>query len=155
MVAVMAAQAYIRARTNRGHGGCWPWALSKNEWGYGRAGDPVLGERAAHRISYRAFVGPIPAGQRVLHDCPGGDNPACCNPEHLWIGDDVSNMRDMVRKGRNADLRGERSHSAKLSWSDVAAIRAASSINVSEWSRQLGVSRRAINLARRGQTWSR
>src|SRR5690606_7471316 len=36
--------------------------------------------RYVHRVTYEAFVGPIPEGLEVDHLCR---NRACCNPEHL------------------------------------------------------------------------
>lgn len=147
------AQAYIRKRTVISDGGCWLWQLSCNNWGYGRAGDPVLGERAAHRIAYRAFIGDIPTDKRVLHDCPQGDNPACCNPTHLWLGDGCDNMQDMVTKRRHADLRGERAPLAKLTWTAVASIRTAQGKSISDIAREFNVSRRAIRFVLSGATW--
>ena len=49
------------------------------------------------RYAYEIWVGPIPDGKSVLHRC---DNPACCNPAHLFIGTQLDNMRDMIAKGR-------------------------------------------------------
>lgn len=57
--------------------------------------------RLVHRLVYALTKGPIPDGMQVLHNCPGGDNPSCCCPEHLWLGTQQDNMRDMAAKGRN------------------------------------------------------
>lgn len=76
---------------------CWHFCGSRNQFGYGRI---TFGGRmqVVHRLSYETFVGPIPAGLSVLHHC---DNPACINPEHLWLGTYSDNSRDCWRKGRH------------------------------------------------------
>lgn len=79
-------------------GDCWVWTRSTNGSGYGqitmpRAGAPML----AHRVSWLLHYGPIPAGLFVCHRC---DNPPCIRPEHLFLGTNRDNSRDMGAKGR-------------------------------------------------------
>lgn len=76
--------------------GCIVWTSTKNRQGYGRFF--YQGKQApAHRVSYELANGPIPEGELVLHKC---DNPACVNPDHLYLGDYARNVRDAVERGR-------------------------------------------------------
>ncbi len=60
---------------------CWIWQLSRNHYGYGQGTRPgCSAAEGAHRISYQAFVGPIPSGLHLDHLCRVRE---CCNPEHL------------------------------------------------------------------------
>lgn len=78
--------------------GCREWALKLTHRGYGTTtcGSDIRG--GAHRISYAAFKGPIPANMDILHSC---DNPPCIEPKHLSVGTDLDNVRDMLAKGRD------------------------------------------------------
>jgi hypothetical protein len=109
------------ARVDR-TGACWEWQGARDRRSYGKVGfgRPRRCLRA-HRIAWTLTHGPIPAGLHVLHDCPDGDNPACCNPAHLWLGTDADNVADMVDKGRQA--RGERGGRARLTTEQIRAIR--------------------------------
>lgn len=52
----------------------------------------------AHRVAYKHKHGPIPKGMVVMHLC---DRPACCNPDHLVLGDQKENTHDSILKGRH------------------------------------------------------
>ena len=81
--------------------GCWEWTGWHNvENGYGhfKIGGKIY---RVHRLVYECCEEDIPKGKLVLHDCPGGDNPRCCNPGHLWLGDERANIIDCVKKGRH------------------------------------------------------
>ncbi len=99
--------------------GCWLWTGSTDDDGYGRVWFDGRSDRA-HRVSYRLFIGEIPAGMAVLHTC---DNPPCVRPDHLWAGTQLENIADRERKGRGP--RGERNGRAKLNRALVQMVREA------------------------------
>ena len=77
--------------------GCHEWTGLRNAANYGRVlwlGKPYI----AHRLSYIAFIGPIPSDGIICHRC---DNPACVNPEHLFLGTHKTNAEDKVAKHRH------------------------------------------------------
>lgn len=76
---------------------CWEWQVAKDQYGYGaiRFNNEY---HVAHRLAYRLFVGPIPKNKVVMHEC---DNPSCVNPEHLKVGTQAENLRDMALRGRS------------------------------------------------------
>lgn len=73
-----------------------------------------------HRIAYyfRNKVDPYP--YFVLHTC---DNPVCVNPSHLYLGTQLDNMKDMIKKGRKQATKGVDNYHAKLTESQVLEIR--------------------------------
>jgi hypothetical protein len=77
-----------------------------------------------HRVAYQAAYGPIPDGIHVLHRCDIG---LCCNPDHLYLGDNAANIADKVAKDRGrkklTDAKAREIHkmvAAGLSHSKVA-----------------------------------
>jgi hypothetical protein len=110
--------------------GCWLWRgsiLSKDE-PYGII--TCCGTRyLAHRLSYEIFVGPIPDGLIVRHNC---DTPSCVQPLDFLLGTQPDNVQDKVNRNRQSrgashtSTRGSRHPGALLSESDVLKIRAMS-----------------------------
>lgn len=83
--------------------GCWIFTRGKNQKGYGV--DNVAKKFGlscyAHVIAWVLTKGrPVPKGKQICHDCPGGDNHACCNPDHLWAGSHAENQADASAKGQ-------------------------------------------------------
>lgn len=126
--------------------GCWLWLGGLTSAGYGAYG----GGRAAHRLSYATFNGPIPDGLLVRH---ARDQPSCVNPGHLLVGTHDDNMRDKVSRGRAAGAgRGARHWNAALSADDVEAIRNDPRTQ-SEIGAAYGIRQQAVSKIKRGQTW--
>ena len=101
-------------------GDCWIWTGRFTDKGYGVLG--IVGkEWTAHRLSYLLHHGDLPAGAFICHHC---DNPPCVNPAHLYAGDQLTNLQDMMRRGRGRFLRGEQCGKTTIPWTTIKAIRA-------------------------------
>ena len=78
---------------------CWEFKGYLDKWGYGRIGihgKNILVHRAAYCCENNVPIDSI-KGKLVMHTC---DNPSCCNPDHLLLGTDADNARDMSNKLR-------------------------------------------------------
>jgi hypothetical protein len=119
---------FLLKRCSEAVDGCLEWLGGKTTRGY-----PLVNSQGkvvyAHREMMRICLSldRLPSGILVCHKC---DNPSCINPEHLFLGTQADNMRDMSVKGRcghithpDRVLRGTRHGMAKLTASDVREIR--------------------------------
>ena len=70
---------------------CWVWMRARDHAGYGRLRRG--GETYTHRVSYKFFVGEIPADLEIDHICR---NRACCNPDHLRLLTHAENQRRRI-----------------------------------------------------------
>jgi hypothetical protein len=75
---------------------CWVWTGKVNAQGYGMIWHQGV-ECRANRISYLIHYGVDPGELKVCHRC---DSPICVRPDHLFLGTQAENIRDMWSKGR-------------------------------------------------------
>lgn len=112
----------IKRKSVATESGCWEWIGALFRVGYPVVPRTFGGGRYGHRAMYGAVVAPIPAGMYVLHSC---DNRKCVNPEHLFLGTHLDNIKDMHAKGRHrgGSLPNERNPSCKFSNDVIQQIR--------------------------------
>lgn len=132
--------------------GCWEWQGNKDSCGYGVI---KFHQRAlkTHRVAYELATGNSPVGMCVLHTC---DNPACVNPEHLYLGTPSDNAKDRSMRGRSGDIRGEKNGRAKLNETQVKKIRELfkeGNISKMKLGRMFGVTDVQIGLIVRNKEW--
>lgn len=147
-------QARILASSAYEPGGCWIWQKSRMWNGYGRYAIGGGKDTGAHRASYKAFIGDIPAGLDVCHKC---DVRACVNPDHLFPGTRSENILDAFRKGRMSPNKanGSAHSSAKLHERDIPVIlaRRRAGDTKAAIARDYGVTPRVITLIETGEAW--
>lgn len=132
----------------RGEDECWLW-LGGIPDRYGEFYDSGRMKKA-HRVAYELSNGPIPDGLEILHTC---DNPPCINPKHLFTGTHQDNMTDMVQKGRQVSLWGEKHPNAKLTTEQTEEIKRlceTGEFTQKELSERFGVYQTTISKIHRG-----
>jgi hypothetical protein len=151
------AKVNKQARVNKHKSGCWLWTASiRSKKGYGQFAVRQNGKQfnwQAHRFAYAHFIGKIPEGKFVLHNC---DTPACVNPEHLFLGTHQENVDDMMKKGRKRTkpCKGSSNGRSKLNEEIVADIKTYSSDYSNKALAEIfDVSHHTISLIRLGKTW--
>lgn len=120
--------------------GCWEWKRGFYADGYPAirvgGGNGATRMERAHRVSYCAYIGPIPQNHVVMHAC---HNKKCINPQHLSTGTIADNTRD----------------SAKLDLARAREIRSLvqSGISRREVAKRYGVARSTVSNVVDNVTW--
>lgn len=139
---------------------CWPWLKACSNTGHGVVWHE--GKLAhAHRIAWAFDRGKTPGKWCIRHRC---DNPACCNPTHLFRGTQQQNMQEAVRRERLPDwndvpkpwVQGSKNHNAKLTdgkvrWARKMVLGGQLTLTVACC--YLNVSPSTLSVAVNGKTW--
>lgn len=129
---------------------CWLWTGVKNTRGYGKIYDTE--SYLVHRVAFVLENGPFDWELDVCHSC---DNPPCCNPNHLFLGTALDNMRDRDGKGRRASPIGEKNGRSKITREEVDRIRLLAYLGVTyeHIMEEYGICRNSVGMIVRHETW--
>lgn len=121
---------------------CWEWqgGTLNNRSGH-RYGVASIG-RSKTELAHRFVAGLTEdiEGRVVQHTC---DNPICVRPDHLIVGDQKTNMRDMYEKDRA---------NSKLDRVKVLDIRT-KSLSRAEYAKKYNISEYTVGEVQRRKTW--
>lgn len=140
-------------RLTKPEGGCLRWTASFFRDGYGQfqwRHDGKLTWRA-HRAAWTLFVGQIPDGLKVLHEC---NNSWCVNWEKcLYLGTSDDNAADRLAAGHYAV--GEDHYASSLTTEIVIEARRRSDIGVprKEIAEALGIGYSNLSHIVSGKAW--
>lgn len=132
--------------------GCWGWRGGTYPNGYIKMNCNPNGIRPlGHRISWLIHYGDIPTDKMICHTC---DNRSCTRPDHLFLGTQSDNIRDMHKKRRG--LLGDTHTNSKLNSIQVLKIKELLKNNHThaEIAKMFNVSRSTIIHIKNGKTWS-
>jgi hypothetical protein len=100
--------------------------------------------RIVSRFSWYLHFGD-PGDKFVLHTC---DNPPCVRPDHLFLGTNLDNIRDMLRKRRRP--------SVKLQEDDIPGIKRLHKIGMTNTAiaKMYGVSQSTVSQIVNNKAWA-
>jgi hypothetical protein len=122
---------------------CWNYTGCKDRDGYGIF-TGIAKQYRAHRYSAKQ-AGIDIKGKVVCHKC---DNRACVNPEHLFVGTQQDNLKDMVSKGRHWHNRPRKKGIYKLTPENMKEIKN-SNLPAVELANKFGVHKTSIYRVKR------
>jgi len=133
------------------NGDCLEWTGHKSKSGYGRTF--YNGKKwRTHRLAIE-LEGISTDGWYVLHSC---DNPLCCNPTHLRLGNHTDNMKDRSKRGRTKGAnKGSAHYNATLTDDQVMEIRTRLLYGQKQKDIALdyGISQSAVSKIKNNQKW--
>jgi DNA-binding CsgD family transcriptional regulator len=100
-----------------------------------------------HRLSYLAFIAPIPSYTFICHHC---DIPACLEPSHLYSGDAHSNALDRVSRDRYHPIQKLTSKEAE----EIKLLLIEARLSCNEIAKRYGVDCSAIKHILSLKSWS-
>lgn len=125
--------------------------------GYATVYNPETGRKEkSHRYVWKKANGPIPKGMVVMHKC---DNRYCTLLEHLELGTQSKNLKDMYARNRQGkrDLpKGKDHHFSTLTTEQVAEIYSTEYYRgmYSRLADKFNTTRQTISNIKRKKTWN-
>lgn len=150
------AESYFWPKVDKS-GDCWMWTAARTS--EGRYGAFAINQRKhqAHRAAWFFATGHLPVvGEVICHRC---DNTLCVRFDHLFLGTQADNLRDMREKGRDEATQiartGVNNHNARLNPEAVrdARRRRAQGQSVRDIATVYGVTPSAMRQAIDRLTW--
>ena len=147
-----AASRFWAKVDRRGGNECWEWKGYRALLGYGRVKFRAGETQMSHRIAYLLANGEHPESMFVCHRC---DNPPCCNPNHLFLGTHLDNMKDMAAKGRSGSNGVIGENHAKARFTAETALEVYRSLEPNKvLAERFGVTAAAVYNIRHGRAWA-
>lgn len=126
---------------------CWLW-IGELTYGYGVFWFEKKTYRS-HRFMLLLNGEIIPKNYVIRHKCR---NRNCVNPNHLEIGTQSENIKDMIRDGTQA--KGEKHGQSKLTETQIREIRLKFNNTQRELAKEYGVSQAQIHRIKSNKSWN-
>jgi len=107
--------------------------------------------RLVHRIMCELTNGPPPKPEHDSAHVCGKGHLGCCHPKHVFWKTRSENLADRLRHGTM--IRGEATPNAKLSASDVLAIRETKGVAQKDLAERYGIARSTLNQIVKHKKW--